>query len=372
MRAGQARELFKMSAIESSTNASPRDLVRSKVSEARESVVRPHRKSLLAYAEKNPKALVLSADLTASCEADGFRERFAERFFSFGMAEQNMIGFAAGLAREGFLPLVHSFGVFLTRRPFDQVAMAVGYPNLPVRLLGFLPGLSTPGGVTHQAIDDVALMRAIPNMTVVSCGDATDVESLLDALEAVDGPVYARVLRGQVERLFPADEKLQIGSSRHLSGVEPDGVLIVSAGYCTQEALAARRVLAKNDLTVGHIHVSTIKPFGDDALFEAIQRAKTVITVENHNVIGGLGSAMAEWMAEQGLFARLVRLGVQDVYAHGASRSALFGEYGFDAQAIAKRSAEALGRTLHAAASDSEPDDPDRRQSERDAKAEDL
>ena len=170
-----------------------------------EIVTRPHRENLVRWAEQRPEVLVLSADLTASCEADGFRDTYPERFFSMGMAEQNMMGFAAGLAREGFFPYVHTFAVFITRRPFDQVAMSIAYPNLPVRLIGFLPGITTPGGVTHQAIDDIGLMRLIPNMTVLECGDATDVESVLDVAQAIDGPVYVRQLRGEVPRLFPAD-----------------------------------------------------------------------------------------------------------------------------------------------------------------------
>ena len=149
-----------------------------------EQVTRPHARNLVAWAARRPEVLLLSADLTSSCEADDFRDAYPERFFSMGMAEQNMMGFAAGLAREGFVPLVHTFAVFITRRAFDQVAMSIAYPNLRVRLLGFVPGLITPGGATHQAIDDMAMMRVTPNMTVLECGDATDVESVLDEYEA--------------------------------------------------------------------------------------------------------------------------------------------------------------------------------------------
>jgi transketolase len=124
-----------------------------------ETVARPHARHFVPWAADKPKVLVLSADLTSSCEADDFRQAYPDRFFSLGMAEQNMMGFAAGLAREGFYPYVHTFAVFICRRPFDQVAMSIAYPNLPVRLIGFLPGITTPGGVTHQAIDDVGLMR---------------------------------------------------------------------------------------------------------------------------------------------------------------------------------------------------------------------
>jgi len=298
-------------------------------------VSRPHRTNLPVWAAARPGVLVLSADLTSSCEADLFRDTFPERFFSLGMAEQNMMGFAAGLAREGFRPYVHTFAVFICRRPFDQVAMSIAYPNLPVRLLGFLPGLTTPGGVTHQAIDDIALMRAIPNMTVIETGDATEVESALDAAESVDGPVYVRMLRGDVPRLFPQDSPLSLRRSRLLSASELPDLTIISAGVLTEEALRVAATLRPFGVVMRHLHVSTLKPFPDDAVRDALARpGRGVITLENHSVVGGLGSAVAEVMAESGCRARLVRLGLQDTYAHGASRRYLLAEYGLDGAAL--------------------------------------
>ena len=298
-----------------------------------ETVTRPHRDHLMRWAEHRPEVLVLSADLTSSCEADAFRDAYPGRFFSLGMAEQNMMGFAAGLAREGFFPYIHTFAVFVTRRPFDQVAMAIAYPNLPVRLVGFLPGLTTPGGVTHQAIDDVGLMRLIPNMTVLEAGDATEVESVLDVAQAVDGPVYIRQLRGEVPRLFPAAEPMRLGRARVLA--EGGDVCVISSGICTEEALRATAALRARGLGVRHLHVSTIKPFDDPALLEAVSSARLgVVTVENHSIIGGLGAAVAELMAEHGVGRRLVRLGLRDTYAHGASRAYLLREYGLDAPAL--------------------------------------
>jgi transketolase len=326
---------------------------------ASELVTRPHRAALLRYAAERPEVCVLSADLTASCEADGFRESYPERFFSMGMAEQNMMGFAGGLAREGFSPHVHTFAVFITRRPFDQVAMAIAYPNLSVRLLGFLPGVSTPGGVTHQAIEDLALMRALPNMTVVCCADATEVESLLPALEAVDGPVYARVLRGAVPRLFPPDEPLEIGVPRLLG--EGDELSVISCGLGTEEALRAVPLLRAAGLSVSHLHLSTLKlargpssptsmasSVGDEErLVATLRRASAgVITLENHSVIGGLGSAVAEKMAELGCGVPLRRLGLADTFAHGASRAYLLSRYGLDAWALVQAAERLGGREL--------------------------
>jgi len=291
-------------------------------------VRRPHANRFVEWAKERPEVLVLSADLTSSCEVNDFRDAYPDRFISMGMAEQNMMGVAAGLAREGFSPWVHTFAVFVTRRPFDQVAMSIAYPNLPVRLVGFLPGLTTPGGVTHQAIDDVGLMRLLPNMTILECGDATDVESVLDVADSVPGPVYIRMLRGEVPRLFPASEPMRLGQARRLS--EGTDLCILSAGICTEAALNVVRALG-SQLSVEHLHVSTLKPFDDPQLLGSLKRGKMgVITMENHSVIGGLGSATAELMAEAGVAGPLLRIGLRDVYAHGASREYLMREYGLD------------------------------------------
>jgi len=310
-----------------------------------EIVSRPHARNLVAFAATRPELLVLSADLTSSCEANDFRDAYPARFFSFGVAEQNMIGFAGGLAREGFRPFVHTFAVFICRRAFDQVAMAIAYPNLKVRLLGFLPGVTTPGGSTHQAIDDVGLMRLLPNMTVLGCGDATEVESVLAAAEEVEGPVYVRMLRGEVPRLFDPKEPMRVDVARTLS--RGTDLAIVSEGICTEEALRARRALERRGVSVSHLHVSTFKPFTDPRVLDACAAARSgVISVENHSVIGGLGTAIAERLAEVGCPARLVRLGLEDVYAHGASRAYLMREHGLDARAIAASAERLLGAPL--------------------------
>jgi transketolase len=261
------------------------------------------------------------------------------------MAEQNMMGFAAGLAREGYFPYIHTFAVFICRRPFDQVAMSIAYPNLPVRLIGFLPGITTPGGVTHQAIDDVALMRIIPNMTVLECGDATDVESVLDVAQAVPGPIYVRMLRGEVPRLFDTAEPMQLGTARVLR--EGNDVTVLSSGICTEEAMRATEALVGRGVSLMHLHVSTLKPFDDPRIMDAVTTARCgVIAMENHSIIGGLGSAVAELMAESGLGKRLVRIGLRDQYAHGASRRYLMQKYGLDAAALVRAVEELTGKPL--------------------------
>lgn len=298
-----------------------------------EVLARVHAKNIVKWAADKPEVVVFSADLTSSSEADLFRDTYPDRFFSMGLTEQNMLSMAGGMAREGFTPFVHTFAVFLYRRALDQIAMSVAYPNVRVRLIGFLPGITTPGGATHQAIEDVAVMRTLPNMTVLSTGDATDVESVLDVAQAIDGPVYIRMLRGEIPRLFPASEPMVFNRARVLS--RGTDIALLTEGICTEEALRAVKVLTAKGVSIEHLHVSTLKPFTDPQVVEAVSKAKYgVITMENHTVIGGLGSAVAEVMAENGVGRRLVRLGLQDTFAHGASKQYLMRELGIDAIAL--------------------------------------
>jgi transketolase len=294
---------------------------------------RVHAKNLVRWAAGRPNVLVLSADLTSSTEIDLFRDTYPDRFLSMGIAEQNMLSFAAGLAREGFIPFVHTFAVFIYRRAFDQIAMSVAYSNLPVRMIGFLPGITTPGGATHQAIEDVAVMRALPNMTILECGDATEVESVLDVIEKINGPVYVRMLRGEIPRLFNPGEPMKLGRSRVLS--EGGDVVVLSSGIMTEEAMRAVQALQKRGLSIQHMHISTLKPFIDESVTEAIARSRYgVITMENHTIVGGLGSIVAEQMAELGMDKRLTRLGLNDTFAHGASKQYLMKKYRMDAMAL--------------------------------------
>lgn len=298
-----------------------------------------HARTIVEWAKDKPEAFVLSGDLTGSVEIADFKREHPERFFSLGMAEQNMISWAGGMAREGLVPYLHTFSVFLVRRPYDQVAMSVAYPNLPVKLVGFLPGIMTPGGVTHQAIEDINLMRGLPNMTVLETGDAADIESVLDVAHAVDGPVYIRMLRGAVPRLF--DTPMELDKLRHLA--DGEDITIFSSGICTEEAIRARQVLESAGISVTHRHVTTHKPFSDPAIAEAIRAAgKAVVTIENHNVIGGLGTAVAERMAEIGAGVPLIRIGIQDTFGQGASARFLMEKHGMTAGRIVERIAKHL------------------------------
>jgi transketolase len=323
-----------------------------------EIVSRPHVRNFIDWSADKPEVVVLTADLTNSSEVGQWRDTYPDRFFSMGMAEQNMLGFAAGLAREGFEPWVHTFSVFLYRRPLDQLQMSIAYPNLPVRLVGFLPGITTPGGVTHQAIDDVAILRAVPNMTILETGDATEVESVLDVAHAVDGPVYIRMMRGEVPRLFATSEPMVLGRARVLGtgGSElesPSDLVVVTSGISTEEALRAVPAVRDAGVAVTHLHVSTHKPFDDPSILAALRGARNgVVTMENHLVTGGLGSAVAEVMADNGIGVPLRRLGLRDTYAHGASQGYLLAEYHLDARSLVSAMESMLGRDLSIADDD--------------------
>lgn len=294
---------------------------------------RVHERNLVKWAADKPEVVVFSADLTNSTEIGLFKETYPDRFYSFGMTEQNMMSAAGGMAREGFTPFVHTFAVFMYRRALDQIEMSIAYPNLKVRIFGFLPGITTPGGASHQAINDIGILRTVPNMTILETGDATEVESVLDVAQSIDGPVYVRQLRGQIPRLFK--EPMKFGKSRILS--KGSDITLLTSGIMTEEALKVTKVLREKGVSISHLHISTHKPFVDDTVLDAIDKAKYgVIAMENHTIFGGLGSSVAELMAENGIGKRLVRIGLRDTYAHGGSKEYLMKYYRIDAMSLVK------------------------------------
>ena len=306
--------------------------------------VNTHERCMIEFAAKHPEVVVLSADLGSSCEVKKFRSVYPDRYFTMGIAEQNMCSWAAGLAREGYRPFIHTFSVFLYRRILDQLEMSVAYPNLPVVFVGFVPGITTPGGVSHQSINDVGVLRTVPNMTIFDIGDATEIEGVLDLAYERNGPVFIRMLRKEVPRLFPADEPMQFNRARVLS--EGEDVLVLSSSICTEEAIRATGVLKEKGISVQHMHVSTMKPFTDPAILESLQKCRYgVVTIENHYEIGGLGSAVAEMIAENGLNKRLIRIALPG-YPHGASKMYLMKKYGIDAMHLVRAVEQLTGQDL--------------------------
>ena len=307
-------------------------------------VLKPYGEALTTLARTRRDILCLGADLTRQTETDLFRDAIPERFFNAGMAEANMIGIAAGLARAGHVVFVNTFGVFCTRRCFDQIAMAVAYPRLNVRLVGFMPGLSSPGGPSHQAIDDVALMRALPNMLVLEPADALEIRQAVVALADHIGPAYMRLKRGESPLIFEQTHRLQLDRAQHLTGHGKSDACLIAAGMMLPAALAAARTLQREGLGVAVLNVPVIKPLDVDTILAAAREARVIVTAENHSIIGGLGSAVAETLAGAGLGVPLRRVGIADVFAESGSREYLFSRYGLDTQAIVRTAWEALGR----------------------------
>ena len=297
-------------------------------------VLKPYGEALLALARQRPEVLCLGADLTRQTETDIFRDAIPERFINVGMAEANMIGIAAGLARAGHTVFVNTFGVFCTRRCYDQIAMAVAYPNLNVKIVGFMPGLSSPGGPSHQAIEDVALMRALPNMTVVDPADALEITQAVPAVAQHHGPVYLRLKRGEIPAIFDNGHQFELRKAQIIIGRENPDVCIIAAGMMIPAALSAARTLEDNGVTASVINAPVIKPLDTPTIVTAARKSRFVVTAENHTIFGGLGSAVAEAIAEAGVAVRLHRVGIKDVFAESGSREFLFSRYGLGTQDI--------------------------------------
>lgn len=295
-------------------------------------VLKPYGKALLELAARRPEVLCLGADLTRQTETDLIRDQMPERFINVGMAEANMIGIAGGLARAGHTVFVNSFGVFCTRRCYDQIAMALAYPKLNVKIAGFMPGVSSPGGPSHQAIDDLALMRALPHMTVFDLADAAEISQAVTVAAEIQGPVYLRLKRGEIPMIFGQDHVFD-GRRAHVLAHGTD-VCLVASGMMVPSTLAAAEVLGREGLSVAVVNSPVVKPLDASTIVEAARSTRLVVTAENHSVVGGLGSAVAEAMAEAGLGMRLVRIGLQDRFAESGSREYLFDKYGLSVQAI--------------------------------------
>jgi transketolase len=250
-----------------------------------------------------------------------------------------MVGVAGGMARAGDIPFAHSFCVFITRRVYDQVAMQAAYPKLPVKLVGFIPGLATELGVSHQAIDDIALMRALPNMAVIEPSGPEQIAAAVDAVLSYDGPVYLRlsIARAKPDETVPL-APLELGKGRLVR--EGSDVAILACGIMVAEALAAADLLAEQGLSATVANMASLKPLDTDLVERLAREHPVLVTAENHSVIGGLGSAVAETLALAGLAPRFAMVGVRDVFAEGGSTRYLMEKYGLSARHIADRAVD--------------------------------
>jgi transketolase len=308
-----------------------------------DTVLKPYGRALVDLAAARPEVLCLSGDLTRQCEVDLFQEAFPERFIHAGMAEANMMSMAGALARQGFIPFVHTFGVFATRRPLDQIVNAIAYPGLPVRIVGFMPGVSSPGGPSHQAIEDIALMRALPNMTVVDVADSREISLAVRAIADHPGPVYLRLKRGEIPTIFDDDHVFSLHTAATLAS--GGDVALISSGMMLPATLQGAATLRAAGVDAGVVHVPVIKPIDREGVLRAARQAKAVVTAENHSIIGGLGSAVAEVLAEEGVGIPLRRVGLGDTFAEGAKTGPyLFEKYGLSTQHLVDAAWSALRR----------------------------
>jgi transketolase len=305
-------------------------------------VLKPYGQALVDLATRRDDIVCLSGDLTRQCEVDLFQDRLPDRFINVGMAEAHMMSMAGALARKGHVPFVHTFGVFATRRPFDQVVNSIAYPNLPVKIVGFMPGISSPGGPSHQAIEDVAIMRALPNMTVIDVADATEIKQVVPAIADHPGPVYLRLKRGEIPVIFDDGHEFSLTRAQQLT--HGTDAAIIASGMMLPAALTAADALAEAGVQASVLNVPVIKPLDTATVYDAIRGVRTVVTAENHTVVGGLGSAVAEAMAEAGIRATLRRVGIRDTFAEGARTTPwLFKAYGLTAQTVVDAVWEGLG-----------------------------
>ncbi|HHT41906.1 MAG TPA: transketolase family protein [Firmicutes bacterium] len=297
---------------------------------------------LVKTAAADERIVALDADLSGSTMSCLLREEYPERFFEMGIAEQNMVAVAAGLALSGKIPFVHSFSMFLTGRAFEQVRQSVALAKANVKLIGSSCGFSDFGdGATHQALEDVAVMRALPNMTVLVPMDAAEVAEAVDLALEIQGPVYIRISRSPMEYLTKAIP----GSSLFEPALMADGrdLTVFANGLMTTEALQAREILAKEGISLRVVNVSCVKPLSKEAIQRWAEDVQGVITVEEHSVIGGLGSAVLEALA---LSPRPTYvMGAEDVFGQSAqSHEELLVYYGLTKEAICQRARFLLGR----------------------------
>jgi transketolase len=289
--------------------------------------------TLAAMAHERPDVLVLDGDLANSTRADIVAERAPHAFIEAGIAEQNLFGVAAGLATMGLTPYISTFACFAVARALDQIRVTIAQPHLGVKIVGGYSGILTGStGKTHQMVDDLAVMRAMPGMTVLAPADDVEAEGMLRAAADIPGPVYIRLARDPVRRVFDEPgmgvRTLRTGDGR---------IRLVSTGTQSSRTLEAAELLAAGGLDVSLVHVPVLKPLDGAALLAALDGASLVVTVEEHTVIGGLGGAVAELLAEQGGAGPLRRIGLPDVFGESGPNDALLEHFGLSPARVADR-----------------------------------
>lgn len=288
---------------------------------------------LAALADLHPDLVVLDGDLANSTRADIFAAAHPDRFFEMGIAEQNMIGVAAGMATVGFTPWISTFTAFLASRDLDQIRVVVAQPHLNVKLCGSYSGiLTSKTGKTHQSVDDLAIFRAMPGLVSLAPMDANELLACMRMMMETPGPMYLRLTRDPSPVLFPEDHVFPLGKAVELRRGADIG--LVSTGVQTIRALEAARLLADDGIEATVLHAPTLKPFDTAAVVEVAERTNAIVTVEDHSIIGGLGGAVAETLGELRP-TRMVRVGIRDVFGESGPNDAILEKYGLTPRHIA-------------------------------------
>lgn len=280
------------------------------------------------------KVVVLDADLSGATKTNIFGKKCPERFFNMGIAEQDMVGTAAGLATCDKIPYISSFAVFLAGRAYDQIRASVAYPKLNVKLCATHAGITVgEDGATHQMLEDISLMRTLPNMTVISVSDDTETKWAVRKIKEINGPVYLRLSRMAIPRIYTEDQEFEIGKGIQIG--EGRDATVIATGVTVIEALKAQEELKEKNINIRVIDMHTIKPIDKEIIIKAAQETEKIITIEDHSVIGGLGSAVMEVLAEN-YPKKVIRLGIQDTFGESGKAELLMKKYGITSENIVK------------------------------------
>jgi len=287
---------------------------------------------LIEYAKKYPELVIVEADLMKAAKTNKFFEEFPERAVNVGVAEANMIGVAAGLANMGKIPFTHTFTPFATRRVFDQVTLSVAYARLNVKMIGSDPGIMAQlNGGTHMSLEDVGLMRNLPKMTIFEPVDGVQLAAMFPKIIEHDGPVYIRLLRQEFDPIFADDQEFELGKATPI--IEGSDLSIFASGIMVKEALDAQKILKEKGISASVVNIHTIKPIDAEAIIKEAKKTKAIVTAENHNIINGLGSAVAEVLAEN-CPTPLERVGIKDHFGEVGEKDFLMEKYGLKAKNI--------------------------------------
>ncbi len=298
-------------------------------------------KALVELGGINDKVVVLDADLAAATKTGMFKKEYPEKFFDCGIAESNMMGVAAGLASTGYTVFASTFAMFAAGRAYEQVRNSIAYPHLNVKIGATHAGISVgEDGASHQCCEDIALMRAIPGMTIINPADDVEARAAVLAAAEYEGPVYMRFGRLAVPRIFDEDYKFEWGKAVVLN--EGTDVTICATGLMVNEAIEAQKILAEEGISAEIINVHTIKPLDSETILNSASKTGAIVTAEEHSIIGGLGSAVAEAVCENGKAVPVVKLGVNDVFGKSGPAVELLHIYGLDAQNIVEKAKKAI------------------------------